>query len=62
LEAEGIEFIDDGGVPGVRLHPKGGKAKRDHLGCVMPGSYSAWRVLADRNFAAPKALGMVPGT
>ena len=28
LEAEGIEFIDDGGVPGVRLHPKGRKAKR----------------------------------
>ena len=28
LEAEGIEFIDDGGVPSVRLHPKGRKAKR----------------------------------
>jgi hypothetical protein len=23
LEAEGIEFTDDKGVPGVRLHPKG---------------------------------------
>ena len=22
LEAEGIEFMDDAGVPGVRLHPK----------------------------------------
>ena len=31
LEAEGIEFTDDNGVPGVRLHPKPsgkGKGKR----------------------------------
>jgi hypothetical protein len=28
LQAEGIEFTDDDGVLGVRLHPKGKKAKR----------------------------------
>ena len=27
LEAEGIEFTDDKGVPGVRLHPKRRKGK-----------------------------------
>ena len=27
LEAEGIEFTDDKGVPGVRLHPKKRKGK-----------------------------------
>jgi transcriptional regulator with XRE-family HTH domain len=27
LEAEGIEFADDKGVPGVRLHPKKRKGK-----------------------------------
>ncbi|MGB8548216.1 MAG: transcriptional regulator [Xanthobacteraceae bacterium] len=27
LEAEGIEFMDDAGVPGVRLHPKKRKGK-----------------------------------
>jgi transcriptional regulator with XRE-family HTH domain len=27
LEAEGIEFMDDKGVPGVRLHPKKRKGK-----------------------------------
>jgi hypothetical protein len=27
LEAEGIEFTDDNGVPGVRLHPKKRKWK-----------------------------------
>jgi hypothetical protein len=27
LEAEGVEFTDDKGVPGVRLHPKKRKGK-----------------------------------
>ena len=28
LEAEGIEFMDDKGVPGVRLHPKTSRTPR----------------------------------
>ena len=28
LEAEGIEFTDDKGVPGVRLHPKTSRTPR----------------------------------
>ena len=39
LEAEGIEFTDDAGVPGVRLHPK--KRKGKSAGLYLLGQLSA---------------------